>query len=60
MRHTFLVLIREQILLDKSQIGVGGWRNVKMGKGASAKQREGQQGVDLNRAWGHPIRQKEE
>lgn len=68
MRHTVLVLIREPILQDKSEMEgmFGGERDEGGGNGKDGKKSEGEtesegwQGVDLSRAWGQPTRQKGE
>lgn len=66
MRHTVLVLIREPILQDKSEMegdGGGGMKKEEREGGKREqvkKEREGRQGVDLSRAWGQPIRQRRE
>lgn len=63
MRHTVLVLIREPILQDKSEMEgmFGGERDEGGGKKSEGEtESEGRQGVDLSRAWGQPTRQKGE
>lgn len=60
MRHTVLVLIREPILQDKSEMEGDRGGGIEEEERDRERQRERWQGVDLSRAWGQPIRQKGE